>query len=628
MAVQNEQELELELDVTDDTAETVGRWWHRPDLDRFFKTIYQVFDAKGFSNIVMKGILDHLNIVFVLFVVLFLVVVLDFHDLNQRLEDPCPGDPIDLTTTDCQGRVPIKFARLMEMSWIAYIIVFIFLGGWLFSLVWFLSGVSYLRTIRSFYEQELNISHRELQTIRWNRVVEKLSEAQSRLKLCTTTEAFDLLDVANLIARKQNFLIALYANDKIRESLEIPVPFMKPRVVLARSLQWNIEKILFSVIIFDGDSVVPEVFSNPDRISRSLRRYFKIYGLVNLLLAPFILVFQLAYFFFHNSDSLRRSAGPLSTRQWSPYATWMMRNYSESEHAFRHRLRKSYKPANRYIESFVSELLTIWARFVVFIFGGCFVVLTALGFIYDEDFLFSYLTPDRSVIWWTGIIGAILAGTQSLIPDEAEIVKPEKLLNDVKSYTHYGRAKWEGREESLDTFDEFSQLYQLKIVNFIEELISILLTPYLLMMRLPQQSDEIVDFFSQHSYKHPYLPGHFCRFAFFRMNEEESIAYNSFHTSGSISKSDFDGGADMNYSIALEEHSSKMEYSIAAFNAEHPEWSPPKAEMGYPAHLDYVDERSELSSQSQQQVELDDGNLTKPSGSHHNSLLQPLIAEQ
>ena len=57
-------------------------------------------------------------------------------------------------------------------------------------------------------------------------------------------------------------------------------------------------------------------------------------------------------------------------------------------------------------------------RFLVFVFGGMFVVLTVLGFIYDEDFLFAYLTPDRSVIWWTGIIGAALALSQSLIPAE------------------------------------------------------------------------------------------------------------------------------------------------------------------------------------------------------------------
>lgn len=250
-------DAEAELEVSEDPADhEAGRWWHQHDLDKFLASIYGLYDAKGFGNIVTKGVLDHLNIVFVLAVVLFLAVVIDFKDLNDRLDHPCP-DPVDLMSEDCHGRIPIDFGRMRRISWFSIGIIFVFLAGWATSFMFFLSGIPYLRGIRDFYEQELKIDHRELQTIRWDKVVDALARAQHRLQLCTTTDSFDKLDISNLIARRKNFLIALYG--ELAQKLEVAVPFVGPRIVMSHSLQWNLEKILFRVIVFDGDAVVPEV---------------------------------------------------------------------------------------------------------------------------------------------------------------------------------------------------------------------------------------------------------------------------------------------------------------------------------------------------------------------------------
>lgn len=642
---------EAELEVSEDPADHAGRWWHQNDLDKFVSSIYELYDAKGFGNIVTKGVLDHLNIVFVLAVVLFLAVVLDFRDLNHRLDHPCP-DAVDLMSVDCHGTIPIDFGRMGRISWLGLGIIFFFLAGWATSFVWFLSGVPHLRQIRDFYEHELKISHRELQTIRWDMVVDELSRAQRRLQLCTTTDSFDKLDISNLIARRKNFLIAMYG--ELAQKLEVAIPFVGPRMIMSHSLQWNLEKILFRVIVFDGDAVVPEVWSDPDRVARQLQKYFKLYGLINLLLAPCILLFQLAFFVFHNSDSFRKSAGPLSTRQWSPYACWMMRNYSETEHAFRKRLQRSYKPATKYVSLFVSEMTTIWARFLVFVFGGMFVVLTVLGFIYDEDFLFAYLTPDRSVIWWTGIIGAALALSQSLIPAEAQADMPDELLNEVKGHTNFFRDSWAGREETLDTFDDFTLLYQLKGVNFLEELASILVTPYLLMVRLPNESKEIVEFFQRCSYKHPYLPGHFCKYAYFRNTPEESIELEramlemqapgpgpapaprgdmAIMASFAMARSDggpaMAGSASASAMTMSKGATSKMGYSVAAFNMEHPGWRPTE-QAGFGSQSSSVRHSfaAEPAQQHQQRGDREEreDRVGIGTGRTGDTLLQPLIS--
>ena len=192
-------------------------------------------------------------------------------------------------------------------------------------------------------------------------------------------------------------------------------------------------------MVFDGSKVDPRVHSDflneQATLAAGLRWRFRWFGVLNWILAVGILLFRLAYFVFHHSDSLRKSAGPLAARQWSPYACYLLRNYSEVEHVFRQRIARSLAPANKYVNMFVSETLSLWARFVVFVVGGVFVALTMLGLIYDEDFLFANLTHGRSVIWWTGILGIILAASQSVIPKEEAQHGFKEALNDVVAVT-------------------------------------------------------------------------------------------------------------------------------------------------------------------------------------------------
>eukprot|EP00040_Diaphanoeca_grandis_P027402 m.155937 g.155937 ORF g.155937 m.155937 type:complete len:641 (+) comp30961_c6_seq1:311-2233(+) len=570
--------MDLEVTIRDQPA---TRWWKVKDLDTFMGDLYRFYDSKGLGNAVTKGILDLARVLFIVFVFVVITVVFDWEQLAHRLEhsNNCTteaGQKIDLFT-QCNGNVPIDFYRLLRMSWVSVGALVLFLFIWAGYLVWFLGSIPRLRTIRKFYTEELDISHRQLQTIKWTKVVDRIILAQRRLQLCTLVEDFDPLTITNLITRKHNFLIALYS--EIGDDLAVNLPLLGRRVILSQSLQYNIEKILWAIVFNGGqDSVTADLFSEhstsvQNKMTKSLTNHFKLYGVINFVLALPICIVRLAYFLFHNSDSLRKSSGTLATRQWSPYACWRMRNYSETEHVFRARLSRSCKPATRYVDLFVSEMGTIWGRFLVFVFGGLFVMLTLLGFIFDEDFLFAYLTPERSVIWWTGIIGALLAVSNSLVPAEVSHASPAVLLSEVKKHTHFFREAWVDEEGSLDTFDDFSELFQLKGITFVEELISILFfTPYLLFFRLPKLSSKIVTFFRTRSYKHPQLPGHFCEFASLKFNDKAEDVEASRHGESLID------GADASMFSKVDSESfidkTKLDASVANFMLEHPDWQP------------------------------------------------------
>ncbi len=107
----------------------------------------------------------------------------------------------------------------------------------------------------------------------------------------------------------------------------------------------------------------------------------------------------------------------------------------------------------------------LFLRFVLFVCGGVFLVLFVMGFIFDEDFFLAYLTPERSVTWWLGALGLVLAGARALVPDENQVFDPAHHMKKVTLHTHYFPDEWRGREDSLDTLSAFTQLFEYRVVG-------------------------------------------------------------------------------------------------------------------------------------------------------------------
>lgn len=111
-------------------------------------------------------------------------------------------------------------------------------------------------------------------------------------------------------------------------------------------------------------------------------------------------------------------------------------------------------------------------------------------------------------------IGAIWAITNGSIPDENLVFEPEYALRNVIEYTHYMPNHWQDRLHSDEVKRDFSTLYQLKIVIFLEEVLSIIITPFVLWFSLPQCSEHIIDFFREFTL-HVDGIGYVCSFAVF-----------------------------------------------------------------------------------------------------------------
>ena len=103
-----------------------------------------------------------------------------------------------------------------------------------------------------------------------------------------------------------------------------------------------------------------------DRAS-DLKKRILYLGIVNLLALPLIFIFQAMWTFFNYLAVIRREPGLLGMRKWSLYSTFYLRHYNELNHQFKERLSRAVKPANRYMESFLSYPLIECAKFLSFI---------------------------------------------------------------------------------------------------------------------------------------------------------------------------------------------------------------------------------------------------------------------
>ena len=174
----------------------------------------------------------------------------------------------------------------------------------------------------------------------------------------------------------------------------------------------------------------------------------------------------------------------------------------------------SYPFATRYNDQFPKQMTEQLARTIAFMAGAVTAVLAVASFLDPQLFLGFEITHDRTALFYIGVFAAIWAAARGNISEDTLVFDPEYAFRNVINYTHFCPEHWKGRLHSFDVKREFSELYKLKLVIFIEELLGILTSPILLMSSLPSCSDQIVDFFREFTVHVDGL-GYVCSFAVF-----------------------------------------------------------------------------------------------------------------
>ena len=433
-----------------------------------------------------------------------------------------------------------------KMSASANLLIWLFSFLWIAKLFQYLLGIRRLRQMHDFYLYLLEIPDTDIQTISWQEVVKRLmalrdanpataagvTERQRRFMGNQSKQRMDAHDIANRLMRRDNYLIALFNKDIL--DLTLPIPFLKNRQLFSKTLEWNLSLCILDYVFNEQGQVRPLFLKDTHRraLSDGLRRRFLFAGFMNVICAPLIIVYFMMLYFFRYFNEYQRNPSQIGSRQYTPLGEWKFREFNELWHLFQRRINMSYPFASRYIDQFPKDKTIQISRFIAFVTGALASVLALASVIDPELFLGFEITSERTVLFYLGVFGTVWAVARGAVPEENLVFDPEYALNNVTEYTHYLPNEWRGRLHSDEVRKEFALLYQMKVIIFLEEILSMIFTPFILWFSLPKCSDRLIDFFREFTVHVDGL-GYVCSFAVFDFKKGgNNIAQQRQHQDG------------------------------------------------------------------------------------------------
>ncbi|XP_006661652.1 autophagy-related protein 9-like [Oryza brachyantha] len=532
-----------------------------PDLDIFFERIYEYFCAKGLRCIITIWIIEILNVVFMVFCIGFFFLFVDWAALGDL---KCGVEALELGAKPCDlmklikdhPLVPFTFTKLITVGSMAILSTY-----GLMNFVKFFVKLRSTLKVRDFYCNSLKVTDLEIQTISWPRVVEKIVLLQNSQRLCVV-KGLTEHDIIMRIMRKENYLIGM-VNKSI---IALPIPCWLPGVgptissrmhgkksylMLPKTLEWTLNWCIFQTMFDSKFCVRKDFLTSPSLLKKRL----VFIGIVMLLLSPCLVIFPLVYLFLRYAEEFYNHPSTASARRWSNLSKWILREYNEVDHFFKHRLNNSTVDSLNYFKQFPTPVISIIAKFISFVSGGLAGILLILGFL-GESILEGHVFG-RDLLWYTIVLGTIATVSRRVVVDELQVIDPEGAMSFVVQQTHYMPKRWRGKEGSEDVRREFESLFQYTITMLLEEMASIFITPYLLIFVVPKCVDDILRFISDFTI---YVDGvgDVCSLSLFDFTRHGNTNYGSPH----------------NAVKGMRSSQGKMEKSLLSFQSTYTSWEP------------------------------------------------------
>jgi autophagy-related protein 9 len=508
------------LAMADPKEKAMWRWTNVENLDNYLQEVYMYFLDHGFWSIILRRALNLLTLSFIIGFSYFLGACIDYSSLRGSTQMS------EILIPRCASK----------MGTVANVLLWCITFLWITKVFQYIIEIKRLWNMHEFYHHLLDISDGEIQTISWQEIVSRLmalrdanpniatkkSSKNRQFAITQNKERLDAHDIANRLMRQENYMIAMINKDIL--DLTLPIPFFRNRQLFSRALEWNIQQCVMDYV-FNSRGQVRQLFlkdTHRKALSEGLRRRFIFAGTANLLIAPFLITYFLVQYFFENFTEFQKNPAEIGSRQYNPLAEWKFREFNELWHLFQKRINMSYPFAARYVNQFPKAKTVQAARFVAFVSGALASVLALASVIDPELFLGFEVTKDRTVLFYLSVFGTIWAVARGMLPDDNHVYDPEIALTEVIEFTHYKPSHWEGRLHSNEVRSEFAQLYQMKIVITLEEVLSMIFTPFVLWYSLPKCSDRIIDFFREFTV-HVDGIGYVCSFAEFNFQKNPNL---------------------------------------------------------------------------------------------------------
>ncbi|VDM46992.1 unnamed protein product [Toxocara canis] len=509
------------IDLAKSSQSYDGRWDHVENLDQFFTRVYEYHQGGGLMCICMSYVLSLLQFVFVVSFSTFLLQCVDYPILFNTKNVTVDGVPVSGKRHLSDAIVSGCITRLHPLVAAALLFAILF---WIFRVIRDGYHLVQFYEIHNFYEEALGISDAELSNLTWCEVVKRVCQMQPQLHLIINKERLTPLDVYQRILRFKNYFVSFVNKELLPPVLH--VPFMGPIPYLSNGLKLNLEWLLFwgPWSPWEGPYALKDDYKHQHNIARltsEMEGTIFYMGIANLVFFPLILLYQILYSFFSYAELVKREPGALGMRRYSNYGRSKIRHFNELDHELRMRLSRSHRAAQQYMDQFISPLKEIIAKNVAFVAGALFATLALLS-AWDEDVLAVNL--------------CYLAVRQ-----------------------------------------EFGHLFQLKAQFIVEELLSPLVTPFVLLFWIRPKAREFVNFFYNFTVSVDGL-GDVCSFAQMDVSRHGDPAWNGDFQLAGQSETAVPVASE---GVKVSANDGKTELSLLHFMATNPDWKPPAGSVRF-----------------------------------------------
>ncbi|WVQ79423.1 hypothetical protein IAT38_001521 [Cryptococcus sp. DSM 104549] len=640
-----------------DYEKALWKWVNVEDLDGFLQEVYEHYRGKGAYCIAYAKLFDLLTHFFVIWFWYFLTSCVNWSTIWAIRFGPSEGQLRQLEDFLVPHCVTVGgwIKALYNLALAAYCTI---------ELIKFVYSLPRILDMYRFYTHLLGIPDDDIQTVPWPEIVRLIGEIREHNPVTSLANGqasvlagmvgedndygqfkkLDAHDIANRILRQENYFIALFNKDllDLRPRIRIPTHLARflPRSMLVqpvspsslsashagqeadgytfvtlgsntltKAVEWNLRFCLLGYF-FDERGQVRKEFVRGRRkkeLVEGLRKRFIFMAWLNCLLSPFIVAYITIYTFFRYLQEWHSNVSAIASRQYTLYAEWKFREFNELPHLFKRRLNTSYPAAKEYVDQFPNERMAPLMRFVAYVSGSFASVLLILSIIDFDFFLHFEILPGVTVPAALTVFGGIRQVARGMVPNETVVFDPQAGLEEVVKYTHYLPREWRGKMHSRKVHQAFGELFALKVSIFFTELLSVLLTPFILLWSLPPCAGAVVDFFREFTL-HVEGIGYVCSFAVFDFERPEAVGAGGVGgkdkgkgkgkevSRGEDDEEDDDDGANAGGrdhllpnptttpssarppSTNLERHwranETKMEKSFLHFKASHPDWQP------------------------------------------------------
>ncbi|KAL6608452.1 APG9-domain-containing protein, partial [Neocallimastix californiae] len=471
--------------------------------DEFYQEVYEYFKRKGFTCIILERICYLISLAFVICFSVFLFGCIDYSIINEKAQLS------QVIVDQCVYRLDWKIKFLLS----------IFIIMWLYLLIKYISEFQRFRKIYYFYNYKLKIKDTDIQSISWEVIMEKIIKLYNEENQSEKSgDELDAMKIVNIIMRKENYFIALINE----QCIKFNIPYFENKQLFTDMLKWNVQWCINN-FIFDRYGHVKGCFLSKDEIqkrnmrqklSKSLSQKFILLGIFNLILFPFLLIFSIIYSFYRYAEEIYNNPGSIMKKSYNSLARWRFREFNELPHVFEKRLNRSYENAIIYLNQSPNYKGSIIFRLVAFISGSIVVVLSILTLMDQEFFNKFEITPGGSVLFYIGVFTSILAFSKGMIIEDTIDYDSELLMEKISLETHYYPQKWKEKNYSNEVRKEFGSYFDTKIFMIFRNIYGIILTPFILIISLPNYSSRIVKFVQNFTVHLPSV-GYVCSYANF-----------------------------------------------------------------------------------------------------------------